>query len=77
MSIVGMKVGEIVSAVNRHCNTIANFIKNLENYDVIKHSSRLPPVYEGTLYHIQLLGTNNNMICWKINVELELPVTRQ
>lgn len=77
MRVAGKKIGEIAAAINRHRNTVSNFLKDPESYKSSKRSGRIPTVNERTKRRIRHLAANDNMSCRQIKVELGLKVTRQ
>lgn len=73
----GMKIGEIAARVNRHRNTIRNFLDDSENYAKIKRSGRKPMVCDRTKREIGRLAVFKNMSAGQIKAELDLQVTRR
>lgn len=77
MRLAGKGIGEIAAKINRHRNTVSNFLKDPENYGSKKRSGRIPTIDQRTKRRIRNLATRENMSCRQIKVELGLHVTRQ
>uniref|UniRef100_A0A1A9UD70 Tc3 transposase DNA binding domain-containing protein n=1 Tax=Glossina austeni TaxID=7395 RepID=A0A1A9UD70_GLOAU len=77
MRLIGEESGETAVAINRHRNTVSNYLKDPDNYGCIKHSGHIPTVDQRIKWRIRHLAINENMSCRQIKVELGLIVRRQ
>jgi len=77
MADCGVKVGVIATTINRHRNTISNFLKSPQKYAQNNRKGAVPKVDERTKRHVRALATEKLMSCAQIKAELKLPITRQ
>lgn len=72
----GSQIAEIAAALNRHRNTITNFLKEPFNYGSIKRSGRKPTIDARGKRHIKRLAVVEGMSSGRIKHHLGLEVTR-
>jgi len=77
MADCGVKVGVIATTINRHRNTISNFLKSPQKHAQNNRKGAVPKVDERTKLHVRALATEKMMSCAQIKAELKLPITRQ
>ena len=77
MRLAGKKINDIAVEVNRHRNTISNYLKNVENYGCSKRSGRISALDERTKRRVRHLAAVENMSCRQIKVKLDLAMSRQ
>lgn len=68
---------EIATRVNRHRNTISNFLKNPETYGQLKRSGRPTNIDSRCKREIRRLAAQKEMSCKKIKHHLSLKVTER
>lgn len=73
----GLGVSEIAAKLNRHRNSISNFLKNPDNYGKTKRTGPKPKVDERAKRSIKRLATEKNMSANQIKQELSLNVTKR
>lgn len=76
MSRNGMKSGEIGDRLQRHRNTIINFLKNPNNYGLTKRSGRKSSITTRCKREIRRLAVEKGMSCNQIKAHLKLPISR-
>jgi len=73
----GQTISYIAARLNRHRNTISNFLKNPENYGKIKRSGRPTEIDERCKRQIRRLAVQDNKSCMEIKGQLNLDVSKR
>lgn len=73
----GVAICEIAAKLNRHRNTISNFVKSPDSYATIKRTGAKPKVDERAKREIRRLATRKNMSAAQIKRELSLDITKR
>lgn len=72
----GAQIAEIAKALNRHRNTVSNFLKSPLNYGSTKRSGRKPTIDARGKRRIKRLAVDRSMSSGQIRHHLSLNVTR-